>query len=320
MVEYLITGCGGFVGCHYLSFLKEKRCTGDVLGIGTTAPEKRDHKGLPFHFERVNLLDDVRLSKLLKKYQPRFCIHLASMSSVGDSWQQPAQSFVNNTNIFLNLVDGVRKYSPKTRVLSVGSSEQYGRINSRTLSLTESDVLDPTSPYAVSRCAQEQLAKTYVSGYGLDIVMTRSFNHVGYGQDSRFALSSFARRFGVGVARQRSEITLNVGNLQVVRDFVDVRDVVRAYDLIVREARVGSIFNVCSGRGIALVDAVDYLSNASGLRYHAQLDQTLFRPLEQSMVIGSHEAITAELGWNPSFTFEESLDTLLSYWILSEGK
>jgi len=320
MVEYLITGCGGFVGRHYLSFLKGKCCTGDVLGIGTTAPEKRDHKGLPFHFERVNLLDDVRLSKLLKKYQPRFCIHLASMSSVGDSWQQPAQSFVNNTNIFLNLVDGVRKYSPKTRVLSVGSSEQYGSINSRASSLTESDVLDPTSPYAVSRCAQEQLAKTYVSGYGLDIVMTRSFNHIGYGQDSRFALSSFARRFGVGVARQRSEITLNVGNLQVVRDFVDVRDVVRAYDLIVREARVGSIFNVCSGRGIALVDAVDYLSNASGLRYHAQLDQTLFRPLEQSMVIGSHEAITAELGWNPSFTFEESLDTLLSYWILSEGK
>ena len=315
MVEYLITGCGGFVGRHYLSFLKEKSYTGDVIGIGTTCPSKRDHEGLQFHFERMNLLDDIHLSKILKKYKPRFCIHLASMSSVADSWKQPAQSFVNNTNIFLNLVEGVRKFSRKTRVLSVGSSEQYGRKNSRDARLIESDLLDPTSHYAVARCAQEQLAKTYSSGFDLDIVMTRSFNHIGYGQDSRFALSSFARRFGLAIVNQQEEITLNVGDLQVVRDFVDARDVVRAYDLIVREARVGSIFNICSGQGIALVDAVDYLSNASGVHYHAQSDQTLIRPLDKPVVVGSHNAITAELGWRPSFTFKESVDVLLSYWV-----
>ena len=237
------------------------------------------------------------------------------MSSVADSWKQPAQSFVNNTNIFLNLVEGVRKFSRKTRVLSVGSSEQYGRKNSRETRLIESDLLDPTSPYAVARCAQEQLAKTYASGFDLDIVMTRSFNHIGYGQDSRFALSSFARRFGLGIANQQEEITLNVGDLQVVRDFVDARDVVRAYDLIVRQARVGAIFYICSGQGIARVVAVGYLSNASGVQNHAQSDQTLIRPLDKPEIVGSHNAITAELGWRPSFTFKESVDVLLSYWV-----
>jgi len=115
------------------------------------------------------------------------------------------------------------------------------------------------------------------------------------------------------IVNQQEEIKLKVGNFQVVRDFVGVRDVVR-------EAKGGSIFNVCNGQGMALVDAVDYLSSASGIQHHAQSDQTLVRPLEKSVVVGSPNAITAELGWRPSFTFKQSVDVLLSYWVQRGGR
>ena len=157
MADYLITGCGGFVSWHYLQHLAQIGFQGQIVGIGTTAPTGVP-ESLRFRFEETNLLDSEKLSALLSRVRPQFCIHLAAMSSVAGSWVQPDKSFVNNTNIFLNLVEAIRKCSPETRVLSIGSSEQYGTQKDPAASLTEGKPLNPTSPYAVARCAQEWLA------------------------------------------------------------------------------------------------------------------------------------------------------------------
>jgi len=175
--------------------------------------------------------------------------------------------------------------------------------------------LAPNSPYAAARCAQEWLGKAYVAGYGLDIVMTRSFNHIGPYQDKRFVLSSFSRSFAQALVNGDKTVKLTVGDLTVVRDFLHVRDVVRAYEAILHGAIKGDVFNVCSGRGIRLSKALGVLSQLSGLNYDTVIDNSLLRPMENRSVIGSHDAITAALGWTPSLNFEESMSDLLTHWV-----
>jgi GDP-4-dehydro-6-deoxy-D-mannose reductase len=316
LTEYLLTGCGGFVAAHYLEYLAQADFDGQVLGVGTTAPAQVPTK-LRFRFEKINLLDFEELSLLVRAVQPKFCVHLASMSSVADSWTHPKTSFVNNTNIFLNLIEAIRTYSSETRILSIGSSEQYRTKDVSTQPLTEMDLMAPNSPYAVARCAQEWLGKAYVVGYGLDIVMTRSFNHIGPYQDSRFVLSGFAQSFAQALINGEKTVNLTVGDLDVVRDFLHVRDVVRAYEAILHGASKGDVFNVCSGRGVRLFKTLDVLSRLSGLNYDTEIDKSLVRPMENRSVIGSHDAITVALGWTPSLNFEESMSDLLTYWIES---
>ena len=139
----------------------------------------------PFSFTKINLVKSNELAAIIRSVRSKFCVHLAAMSSVRDSWIHPEKSLINNTNIFLNLVEAIRLYSPETRLLSVGSSEQYEAKGKQSSPLSESDRLMPLNPYAVARCAQELLGRIYVTGFGLDILMTRSFNHVGPRQDSR---------------------------------------------------------------------------------------------------------------------------------------
>ena len=154
MIEYLITGCGGFVGFHYLKHLESIGCQRQIVGIGTTAPSTIP-ENIQFDFYTGNLLDADHLARTVKQTTPRFCVHLAAKSSVAASWSNPAESVLNNTNIFLNLVEAIRKHSPETRILSVGSSEQYGSRPNDDSPLKESDRLSPESPYAVAKCAQE---------------------------------------------------------------------------------------------------------------------------------------------------------------------
>jgi GDP-4-dehydro-6-deoxy-D-mannose reductase len=314
LADYLITGCGGFVSWHYLQHLAQTDFQGQIVGIGTTAPTGVP-ESLRFRFEETNLLDSEELSALLSRVRPQFCIHLAAMSSVAGSWVQPDKSFVNNTNIFLNLVEAIRKCSPETRVLSIGSSEQYGTQKDPAAPLTEGDPLNPRSPYAVARCAQEWLGKAYIAGYGMDIVMTRSFNHVGVHQNRRFVLSGFARMFAESLVKKNRVVPLTAGNLDIIRDFLDVRDVITAYEVVLRQATTGAIYNVCSGQGLRLFEAVKYLSSASGLRYDVALDKSLVRSVETPIVIGSREAITTQFGWRPVHTLQQSLADLLEHWV-----
>ena len=184
MEKYLITGFSGFVAKHFLECLDVQNVTAYVLGVDMNPPEFNMHQyqHVRCSFEQTNLLNKDQVDNIIYQFQPDYILHLASFSSVAFSWKNPVASFANNTNIFLNLLEQVRRMNLNCRILSIGSSEEYGNVQEADIPLHEDHLLNPVSPYAVARVSQEMLSKIYVDGYGMDIIMTRSFNHIGPGQ------------------------------------------------------------------------------------------------------------------------------------------
>ncbi|MBA4423350.1 MAG: GDP-mannose 4,6 dehydratase [Syntrophus sp. (in: bacteria)] len=247
MDRYLITGFSGFVSKHFLKYLEGLQQQVSVLGVDIVQPDF----GLDWlshvqcDFVKMDLLDREGVEKIIFQFRPSYILHLASYSSVAFSWKNPVKSFQNNTNIFLNVLDAVHSVNSGIRILSIGSSEEYGDLIGGNTLFHEDNTLNPISPYAVARVSQEMLSKVYAKGYGLDIVMTRSFNHIGPGQKETFVIASFAKHLVEMKKRGVSSPKLITGDISLIRDFVDVRDVVRAYDRLLKKGRKGEIYNIC---------------------------------------------------------------------------
>ncbi len=306
-MTYLITGATGFVGQHLIAHLK-KQSNAEI--IGTYRKRKPNIDANLVTFEQLDMHDSRKMTQLVAHYQPDYIIHLAAESSVGYSWQQPIQSFNNNVNIFLNLLEAVRISKIACRILSVGSSESYGVVEESALPLQETNSLNPISPYAVARVAQEMLSKVYIQGYGLDIVLTRSFNHTGPKQDARFVLPSFIRQL-LERKGSKSRKPIETGDLSIVRDFVDVRDVVKAYTLLLEKGKTGEIYNVCSGTGYSLQQIIDYLSTTIGVKVATRTNPKFIRPNDNPIIIGDRSKIRKAVGWSPTFTIEQTLEDVM---------
>src|ERR1019366_2026315 len=229
-----------------------------VIGIDIHAPSFNieNFKYIKCDFQKLDLLNKAEVEKVVSEFKPNYVLHLASYSSVAFSWEKPVESFTNNTNIFLNLIETIRSLKLNCRILSIGSSEEYGNVNAVDLPLKETQVLKPISPYAVARVSQEMLSKIYADSYEMDIIMTRSFNHIGTHQKDFFVIPSFAKQL-INLKKTNSEIKeLTTGDTSIVRDFVDVRDVVKAYYLLFKKGKKGEIYNLCSGKGISLNEII----------------------------------------------------------------
>ncbi|HSA14756.1 MAG TPA: GDP-mannose 4,6-dehydratase, partial [Spirochaetota bacterium] len=213
-----------------------------------------------------------------------------------------------------NLVETVRELDIQCRILSVGSSEEYGNVTKEILPLKEGMPLIPTSPYAVARLSQEWLSKVFCNGYGLDIIMTRSFNHIGPRQKDIFVIPSFAKQIMEIKSQGKKEGVLMTGDLSVIRDFLDVRDVVVAYDLLFSRGITGEIYNICSGNGISLMDVIAMISDIAGVSIHTETDKSLLRPTDNKIVFGSNAKIQEHTGWAPSISLKQSLTDVLQYW------
>jgi GDP-4-dehydro-6-deoxy-D-mannose reductase len=245
--------------------------------------------------------------------RPDVLIHLSSYSSVAYSWKYPIDAIKNNTNIFLNLLEALRAHASSCRVLSIGSSEEYGIVSENQTPLREHQPLRPASPYAVARVAQEDLSRVYCAGFGMDVVCTRSFNQVGPGQSDRFVVSAIARQFAELVSGRTTSIT--TGDIGIVRDFLDVRDAVRAYRLLLKKGVAGEVYNVCSGRGYAIGAVVSMLMEITGTKPPMSVDRSLLRPVENRIVVGSYEKLAASTGWQPEIEFARTLQDILEYWL-----
>ena len=308
--RFLITGFSGFVGRHFLQYLYDKNEAMEVFGIDIRKPAFDTSvyaDRLKISFKEVNLLDKEALKKVLEIFKPQYILHLASFSSVAFSWQHPEESFVNNTNIFLNMTGILKELQLPCRVLSIGSSEEYGNVLPQHLPLKETMQLQPVSPYAVARVSQEMLSKVFVDSYHLDIILTRSFNHIGPWQDERFVVPSFIRRILNIRDAGLSEGTIETGDTSIIRDFVDVRDVVNAYYMLLTEGTPGEIYNICSGTGIALSDIIDQIADIVGVKVSTKVNPEYVRPNDNRVVVGSHEKITTELGWQPIIKWDQTL-------------
>jgi GDP-4-dehydro-6-deoxy-D-mannose reductase len=316
MKKYLITGFSGFVGQHFLEYLENRGQACLVKGLDIHEPcFGFDHlKNVIVRFEIIDLLSKDRVEYIIHDFQPDYILHLASFSSVAFSWKEPIASFINNTNILLNLLEVVRKSNLPVRILSVGSSDEYGNGNEKYLSLTEDMPLKPVSPYAVSRVSQELLSQIYVTGYGLNIVMTRSFNHIGPYQNDIFVIPSFVRQL-VKLKKEGIENTeLITGDISIIRDFTDVRDVVSAYYQLLMQGEKGEIYNVCSGKGWALQEVIDIICGMLNMKVCIRLDTKLFRPDDNKIVIGSNEKLKKTINWDARYSLKQSLQDMIRDW------
>ena len=314
MNRYLITGFSGFVAGHFIDYLYSINEECEIIGISRRLP----NIDLAYYADRlsvkvfcIDMIDKDAVKDVIREFCPDYVLHLAAYSSVAYSWEYPTDSFLNNCNLFLNLVDVIREINPHCRILSVGSSEEYGGVNSKNLPLTEDQALNPMSPYAVARVSQELMSKVYVNAYGMDIIMTRSFNHIGPRQDDRFVVPSFIKRI-IDLKRQGAcEGVINTGDTEIVRDFVDVRDVVRAYYMLLMKGSSGEVYNICSGSGIRLSNIIDCIAKEVGITVSAKVIPELIRPSENKTIVGSFAKIQSELGWEPEIDFKTTIRDMI---------
>ncbi len=315
MSRILITGFSGFVSHHFLEYLYQNKISTDVYGLDLREPSfaySEYAKVLSIRFKVINLLNIEELRELFTEFTPDYILHLASFSSVAYSWRHPAESFSNNTNIFLNLAATVSEFNSNCRILSVGSSEEYGNVFASDLPLTEESILKPVSPYAVARVSQEMLSKVYVDSYHLNIILTRSFNHIGVWQDERFVISSFINRALDLKKAGLKEGTIETGDLMIVRDFVDVRDVVRAYHLLLMKGKCGEVYNICAGKGVKLKTVIDIIGEQVGIKIHTRINPEYIRLNDNKEMIGSFDKIKRELGWEPQIDFEQTIKEMIA--------
>lgn len=307
MNRILITGCNGFVASHFVDYFKRNRIEADFLGIDV-APSCLING---IFYLQLDLMDMEGLKALLSNYKPTHIAHFASVSSVSKSWERPVESFVNNTNIFLNIVESVRKLGLSPRILSVGSSEEYGNYPQHALPLKEYYETRPCNPYAIARVAQEMISKLYVNSYGLEVIMTRSFNHIGPGQRDVFAIPSFISQMLKAKADKKARIS--VGNVDIVRDFLDVRDVVDAYYKILFLGRTGEVYNVCRGVGISLREIIEKISGIIDFFPEIVVDPAKIRLADNKIIIGDPAKLMTELGWRPTIAIETSLGDSIKF-------
>jgi GDP-4-dehydro-6-deoxy-D-mannose reductase len=312
--KFLITGFSGFVSKHFIDYLNDHHEGAIVIGLDINDPvfSFKQYENINCSFKKINLIETEAVKNILLEFQPNYILHLASFSSVAYSWEQPVNAFVNNLNIFLNLVDQIRLLSIDCRILSVGSSEEYGKILQSNLPLVEDMPVNPISPYAVARHSQEQLSKVYCEGYGLNIVMTRSFNHIGPGQLEKFAIPSFIKK--ILEAKKKNEKSITVGNVNIVRDFVDVRDVVKAYYLLLLNGKKGEIYNICSNQGVTLKSIIENIMDLVAYHIKIEIDPALVRPNDNEIIIGSYDKIKNQLDWEPTIQISKTLNDIIEDW------
>lgn len=293
MKKLLITGTAGFVAGYFIEFLKENEIEYDILGLDIVDKLSCDYPS--YKYKRINLQDKELIKEVIENFKPDYILHLASISSVSESWSYPVESFVNNTNIFLNIIESIRELQLSTRILSVGSSEEYGNYPSDKMPLKEDYELKPCNPYSVARVSQEMLSKLYADNYGLNIIMTRSFNHIGPRQNDKFVIPSFVKQ--LLNAKTTGTLRIDVGNVEIVRDFLDVRDVVEAYHKILIEGKIGEIYNVCSGNGIKLKEIINIIAEQLSITPEIYVDKNRLRPTDNLIIVGDNTKLKSELNW-----------------------
>jgi GDP-4-dehydro-6-deoxy-D-mannose reductase len=312
-LRLLVTGAGGFVGGHLVDFLHAEHPEVEVHGV--VLP----HGGVSWRATggarviEADLNDPAAAGAVVEEVRPDRIIHLAGQSSVHLSWLDPAGTLRTNVLGIVHLLDAVRHRGLRPPVLVVGSAEEYGPVGPDELPIREEAPLRPASPYAVSKVAQGAIARLYGPAGGMRVVLTRTFHHTGPGRGEAFAESSFARQLAEIEAGRRPPV-LKVGNLEAVRDFADVRDVVRAYWLLLEKGEAGAVYNVCSGRGRRIRDLLDALLGASSARVEVRVDPERLRPSDVPAQVGDPSRLRAATGWEPRIPLERALSDLLDDW------
>lgn len=297
----LITGSSGFVG----PYLRQEL---EANGYEVTGLDLKASKGTI----AADLLDADSLREIVSREQPDALFHLAGQSNVAHSWKMPQKTFEINVIGAINIMEAVRAAAPGCRILLVGSSDVYGNLGAAGQSVDESTAARPMTPYGVSKKAQEEMAAVYARAYGLNICVTRSFNHGGAGQAKGFLIPDFAS--GIAAVERGEAASLRVGNLEARRDFTHVRDIVRAYRLIAERGRCGEVYNVGSGVAHSAREVLEMLRSMARCEIPIEQDPDKMRPSDTPVIRCDHGKLTEDTGWEPAEPFETILRETLEFY------
>jgi GDP-4-dehydro-6-deoxy-D-mannose reductase len=301
----LVTGASGFAGSHLVQLLSGHH---ELVAWGRSSPAP---ELVPLaRWQQVDLLDRDRVRELVRELRPAAVYHCAGSPHVAESFVDTAKPLANNVLATHHLFDALRRAGVHSRVLLTGSAAVYGSSDSP---LTEDSPVAPANPYAHSKLAQEQLGLRAIREDGLDIIVTRPFNHTGPRQTAAFMAPTMARQIAL-IERGQREPVLRVGNTSAVRDLSDVRDVVRAYEALMRSGTAATIYNVASGTGRSVQDVVDALLTRAKVPVRIEIDPARLRSGDSPKLIGNAARLKEATGWRPEITFERMIEDLLDYW------
>jgi len=290
-MNILVTGSSGFVGNHLVKHLKTKK-----------------HQVIPLD---VDLLNATAVESALAKINPDGVIHLAAIAAIGESLASPAKILRNNIFAQLNLLEALKRKKSTARILVIGSADEYGQTSDKPID--ENFPLLPTSPYAVSKIAQDYLGLEYHLAYGMNIIRVRPFNHIGDGQSLGFVVPDFAKQI-VDVENSGKPGNILVGNLDAQRDFTDVLDMVDAYELALAKGKPGDVYNLGSGKSVFIKHLLNILMSLSPAKVTIKTDPSRLRPADQPKLVCNPEKFHLLTGWKPKIPLETTLKRVLEYW------
>lgn len=314
-MKILITGINGFAGSHLTEYLKDISDV-QVAGLDLAAPPEDFVERLGPDAPSVHccdLGDAESVSSVIEREQPDALIHLAARAQVAGAWENAAAIMETNVVCTQTLMQAIHEKAPAARVLLISSSEVYGKVAPDELPLTEGSPLKPNNPYSASKAAQEFVGLQYYGAFGAPVVIARPFNHIGPRQVGNFAVASFARQIAEIEAGLREPV-LHVGNLESSRDFTDVRDIVRAYHLILTKGKPGERYNVCSGESRQISEILSMLLERANTAPEIVPVPELMRPSDTPVVTGDNSKLRSLGDWQPEVPLEKSLKDALNYW------
>lgn len=319
----LIIGAAGFVGSYLIRHCKED--CGWTVSATKMSFETFSYEGVGVY--DLDILDRDAIVALLEKLRPDYIFHLAAQSSVAASWKNPGLTIDVNIKGSVNVLDAVRivrdnslsgqndipaqPYLP--RILLIGSGEEYGHIRPEETPLPETNALRPGNIYAATKACQNMIGSIYAKAYHLDIMMVRAFNHVGPNQAPMFVVADFCKQVA-DIEAGLQEPVIRVGNLSAKREFTDVRDVVRAYALLVQKGEPGETYNVGSGHAVAIQDILDQILALSEKEIQVEVDSKKLRPVDVPIIEADTTKLREATGWEKTIELGQTLRETLEYW------
>jgi GDP-4-dehydro-6-deoxy-D-mannose reductase len=308
MKKILITGAGGFVGTHLIHALKS---LGDTEIYAAVYKSTSDITELipEDHIITGDLTDFTFAQKLIEIAKPQVVYHLAALSVVHSSAEQAISVMNGNTAISYNILEAIRLGAPMARVIAISSGNVYGAVQDADRPIIESTPLRPLNPYAISKVTQEMLALQYYLAYGLDVVILRPFNHTGVGQTTDFVIPRLAEQFAA--IENGSEPVIEVGNLDTIRDFTDVSDMVDAYIMASEKGQSGEIYNIGSGKGHTIAEILDILKSLSKAKVEIKIASSLVRRADVPVLVADASKFAAQTDWKPKISLDQTISDIL---------